>query len=593
MLHGAASGQETGQPPPILYDESVTVTAERTPLNLDESTRSVSIIPQQEILDRVSRTVPEALRYEQGILVQRTNLGAGAPIVRGMVGNQVLTLIDGIRLNNSTFRGGPNQYLNTIDPFFIDQIEVVRGPGSVLYGSDALGGTINIITKRRTDFSDKVDIDGRLMGRATTGEMEQTGHLDVDANATSVFGMALSGNFRKFGDIDPGGREPPEQPYGYESQDFAGNFDFHLGNHVTLEFAAQHVGFDNVPNYDPVNPKNLFETQRRNLYYAKLLAIDLSDYLDHITLFASYHRQEEAREKITATAPDLETRDHDVVRSLGAGLQMETPIDRWVRFVYGTEVYFDDLYSFRERSIISSGQVQEVASQYPDGSTYLSVAGYLETRITPTDWLKLVPGVRYSLFQPDIQMDDPTLGDIRVTDSIDDWTWSFHSLFNVARHHGIILGASRGFRTPSIDDLTKLGSEDGRYDIPNENLEPESMIQYELGYRATHPHAFFSLFGYYSQIEDLIVRTPATYEGQTQIGADRIHQNRNVGEAYIYGVECTGKLVALDGFFSAGGSIAYTFGQNETDDEPMRRIPPLMGSAWSRINFSPKYFELA
>jgi len=281
------------EPPetPVTSEDEVVVTAERTESLMSKTVRSVSIVTGEDIYQRISRTVPEALRYEQGILIQRTNLGGGAPFIRGMVGNQVLYLIDGIRMNNSTYRGGPNQYLNTIDPFFIDRIEVVRGPGSVLYGSDALGGTINIITTRREDFSKPAGFDGRLMGRASSADFEQTSHLDFNVNAQTLFGMAVSGNLRKFGDVTPGSNLPIQTPYDYEEQDFAGNFDFHFCRHVSVELAAHFVNLDDVHNHDPANPVNRFDPQRRMFYYGKLYLKDISPYLYMVTLFSSYQLQ--------------------------------------------------------------------------------------------------------------------------------------------------------------------------------------------------------------------------------------------------------------------------------------------------------------
>jgi outer membrane receptor protein involved in Fe transport len=580
-------------PDPEIKGGEVVVTAERSPEDLSESTRSVSVVTGEEIFERISRTVPEALRYEEGVMVQRTNLGGGAPFIRGFAGNQVLYLIDGIRLNNSTFRGGPNQYLNTIDPFFIQQIEVVRGPGSVLYGTDALGGVINVITKGRDDFSKPWGMDGRLMSRASTGEKEQTAHLDFTSNFGSVLGTAFSGNFRAFGDIDPGSTQPIQSPYGYEEQDFAGNLDVKFGDKVNCRFAAQYVNLDEVPNYDPGNPKNLFEPQRRNLFYTKVSLNDLNPFLDRVEFFGSFQKQTEGRQKIGADDPDVETRDLDIVDTYGAGLQLENPVGNWVRFIYGGEFYYDSIFSDREVRSVSGGTAADASPQLPDDSTFLNAAGYFEARVTPTDWLKLVPGIRYSTFMPDIELDDPELGKVTIDDEITDLTWAFHTLFKVADYHGIAAGVSRGFRAPSVDDLSKLGSEDGRYDVPNPDLESEKMIQYELGYRFNHRRAYVSLFGYYSQIEDLIARRPASYLGESEIGNDAVHRNENVGESYIYGAEFATKLVVLEDFFNMGGTAAYTFGQNETDDEPLRRIPPVFGTAWARMIFGPVWIETA
>ncbi|MCB9476096.1 MAG: TonB-dependent receptor [Deltaproteobacteria bacterium] len=568
------------------------VTAERTPEDKDRAARAVSTVTRDEIFDQMARTVPEALTYEEGVMVQRTNQGGGAPFIRGLVGNQVLYLVDGIRVNNSTFRGGPNQYLNTIDPFFVDRIEVVRGPSSVLYGSDALGGAINVITHRRDNFGDKSQVDGRLMQRFTTGEDEQTSHLDFDGNVKDAAGYAFSGNFRKFGDVDPGRKEPPQSPYDYEEQDFAGNLDFHLTDKVTLQTSVQYVNLDDVPNYDPGNPKNNFEPQRRLMAYGKVLVDDLAPGLDRIEAFGSYQQQTEGREKISAAAPDTETRDLDVVDTLGAGLQLESAIGPWVRFVYGGEYYQDDISSERETEDLPSGDVDKLDdAQFPDGSTFTSVAAYAEARVTPVDWLKLVPGVRYSAFTPDIELDDPATGTVKVDDTIDDVTWSAHVWVQPIAYNALVLGASRGFRVPSVDDLSKLGSEDGRFDVPNVDLDPETLVQYEAGYRLTHPNVNFSFFYYYSMIDDLIARKPATYNGDDTIGGDPVYRNENVGEAYIYGWETSAKLIAIPDVLYAGAAASSTFGQNETDDEPLRRIPPLMGNGYIHIGDNPIWLE--
>jgi outer membrane cobalamin receptor len=90
------------------------------------------------------RTTPEALVGSSGVFVQKTNHGGGSAFIRGLTGNQTLLMLDGVRINNATFRYGPNQYLNNIDLYTIDQIEVSKGTGSVEYGSDAIGGVIHL-----------------------------------------------------------------------------------------------------------------------------------------------------------------------------------------------------------------------------------------------------------------------------------------------------------------------------------------------------------------------------------------------------------------------------------------------------------------
>lgn len=574
--------------------EPVVVTASRSSEDLSKTPRAVSIVSGEQIFERIYRTTPESLRFAEGVMVQRTNLGGGAPAIRGLMGNQVLYLVDGIRVNNSTFRGGPNQYLNTIDPFFIDQIEVVRGPGSVVYGSDALGGTINVITKHREDFRKPFDADARLMGRFSTADAERTAHLSTTMNAGKHVGISAAGNTRAFGDIDPGGEDEPVQgPYGYVQDDAAANFDFIFSPKVEWRFSGQLVNQNMVPNYDPDNPKNIYDPQERRLAYSKLIFSDLSDYLDRVELWGSFQRQTEGRLKISADDPTFETQDLDEVDTLGAGAQLEMPVGEWVRFIFGGEYYADAVRSERELEDLVTGDTTEQEAQFPDDSAYSTTATYLEARFTPLRWMRLVPGVRYTYIQPDITLDDPAVGEITVDDPISDVTWAFHSHWDAGAGHGFVAGVSRGFRAPNLADLAKLGSEDGRYDVPNPELDPETLIQYEAGYRVTRKRTFFSLFGYYSQIDDLITRKPTTYNGDAEINGEEVNQNENVGEAIIYGAEASTKLTVLEDLFSLGGTTTYTFGHNETDDEPLRRIPPWMGTAWIKLGGDPAWFETA
>jgi hemoglobin/transferrin/lactoferrin receptor protein len=157
------------------------VTASRHPQRRIDAPRSVSIITAAELRRRNYRTVPEALNDVAGVLVQETNYGGGSPIIRGLVGNQILLLLDGVRLNNAIYRLGPNQYLNLIDIGQVEQIEVVRGNGSVLYGSDALGGVVNIITKSRNLATSPRGLQFTTDARLSSADRGAAGRLEFSA----------------------------------------------------------------------------------------------------------------------------------------------------------------------------------------------------------------------------------------------------------------------------------------------------------------------------------------------------------------------------------------------------------------------------
>lgn len=148
------------------------ITASRVATFQLNTPEAIEVIKNSTIQRCQLRTGPEALFIMPGIFVQKTNYGGGSPFLRGLTGNQTLLLIDGIRLSNATTRYGPNQYFNTLDIFSLDKIEVLRGSGSVQYGSDAMGGTIQAFSEK-IGFSDKPIWGGSVLSRLATQGMEQ------------------------------------------------------------------------------------------------------------------------------------------------------------------------------------------------------------------------------------------------------------------------------------------------------------------------------------------------------------------------------------------------------------------------------------
>lgn len=185
----SSGGNHMQQTKPLQHDSTgkllgeVVVIAQRKESRLLITPYSVETISKKDIDDYSPRTTPEALTGVNGVFIQKTNHGGGSPFLRGLTGNQTLILIDGIRLNNSTFRYGPNQYLNTIDVFTINKIEVAKGTGSVQYGSDAIGGVMQVFTKDPSLSTGKADWSGRVVSKYMMGKMENT--LRGEANYSS------------------------------------------------------------------------------------------------------------------------------------------------------------------------------------------------------------------------------------------------------------------------------------------------------------------------------------------------------------------------------------------------------------------------
>ena len=149
--------------------------AARTPQTRVDGPYAVGALSSRDLSEALIRTMPESLRDMPGIMVQKTAHGQGSPYIRGFTGYRNLLLIDGIRLNNSVFRDGPNQYWNTVDPYSLDRIEVVKGPSSVLYGAGAIGGTVLAYTLDPYSYRTGTNVNGRRLVRYARAERSVTG----------------------------------------------------------------------------------------------------------------------------------------------------------------------------------------------------------------------------------------------------------------------------------------------------------------------------------------------------------------------------------------------------------------------------------
>lgn len=186
------------EPTRLTLHEEITVTAERDPKTSFESPFAIRILTARKISEQWPRTSPEALPEAAGVWLQKTNHGGGSPFLRGLTGNQVLALVDGIRLNNSTCRYGPNQYINGIDPYSTDRIEILPGAGSTLYGSDAVGGVLNFLTPSPGLAAHGTEISAAGRAKLVSGDMETSGRLDVRLR-TPRLGIAGGSSIKKRG----------------------------------------------------------------------------------------------------------------------------------------------------------------------------------------------------------------------------------------------------------------------------------------------------------------------------------------------------------------------------------------------------------
>lgn len=561
------------EPTRLSLHEEVTVTAERDDRAVFLSPMAVTTVSRQEMLRQWPRSTPEALFGTQGVWLQKTNHGGGSPFLRGLTGNQVLMLIDGIRLNNATFRYGPNQYLNTIDPNMIDRIEVVRGQGATLYGSDALGGVINILTPMPTFSAAGSNIDVSAKTRYVSHGMEKTGRLDFNL-ATPSLGMTGGVSRRVFGDLHAGGSLGTRSPSGYD--EWAGNVKsvIQARENWLVTLAWQYLRQKDVPAFDQVTQRGymtyFFTPQQRQLSYLQTTAFFSNPWNRKIEATLSWHESTEGREKRKSGSSRLQN-ERDRVRTWGVQVQSyAAPTPNW-QMITGGELYRDVVNSRAEESDLSGENLVKKRGLYPDGSRSVNAAMF-NTHSIDFKRARIHAGLRYNMV--DITTQDVIFGDIHISPAA--FAGHVSILYRMTPQQHLVCNVNRGFRAPNINDLSSFGSFDYGIEVPAPNLNPEAGYTWEAGLKSRTERLAAAVFLYQSWLRDLITRVEASYLGSSFFNGERVYQKANRQAAFIRGIEAEAQCL-FGGQWHVGMNLCYAFGQNTTDREPLRRVPPLNG----------------
>jgi hemoglobin/transferrin/lactoferrin receptor protein len=549
----------------------VVVTTQRIPREQALIPYSISVLDKTEMDHFTKRTTPEMLMNTEGVFVQKTNHGGGSPFIRGLTGNQTLLLFDGIRLNNSIYRYGPNQYLNTIDVFTIDRMEVAKGTGSVQYGSDALGGALQIFSIDPQLSSNEQQWHGSLTGKMVTIGMEKTGRGQLEYRSKKIAFLA-GGTSRDFGDLVGGEKTGLQTPSGYTEYAFDGKLLFALKENIQLTVASQFLNQSHVPLYHKVTLENYaineFQPQQRLMNYARLNIHGSKKVFDQVKFIASWQQNTENTTALKNNSI-LMQQDSNRVNTLGFVTDITSKFSKIWSANSGLEYYHDKVSS--SRYVISTdNSVPDVEKRglYPDDSKYGNFSMYSLHHLTLKNWV-FDGGFRFNAFN--IRIDDEVLGEVKITPEA--LVFNVGAMYNLNRANHVYGTISNGFRAPNIDDMGTLGIVDFRYEIPAYDLKPEKSVNFETGYKLSLPKFQANVAAYYMDLNQLITRVKV--EGE-EIDGYQVYKKENVEEAFITGFE-TAMLWKIIPNIDVSGSISYTYGQNITNDEPLRRIPPLNG----------------
>lgn len=547
------------------------VTATRVEREVFNTPQAVTILDDQDVQDANTAATPDLFKYAKGVSMQKTNLGGGSPFMRGLTGKQVLILVDGVRLNNSYYRFGPHQYLNTLDPNAIERIEVVRGPMSVLYGSDALGGTINIITKRRADFAAPVDTDGLLQAYYESASQGGSGRAQIEGNQGNL-GFIGGLTARRYDDLEAGGGVGAQVPSAYDEVDGDLKFNYRFAAGQELIFAQQYTRQNDVPKTSEVTLgdklKFNYEPQLRTLTYLEYRDTR-PGLFDGMRFNISYNRQKEGEEVIRRSTPTTETREITDVKTLGAFTQFSNRLSESHRLTYGLEHYRDTFDTSKLSANLATGIETAQAPGTPDGATYRSTGIYLQDEIRLSARADLIAGLRHSRFQAQ--------GSVVATPlsfDADNTSGSLNALYRLTPTLNLVGGVAQGFRAPNMEDF--FGRVDFISEIPNTNLQPEESLTYEVGLKYYADDSSAELYYYDSDYQGFIDRVSVS---------PGVVQRQNIQDANIHGIE-SGFQHRVNHNWLVGGTAAWTRGEDSNTGQPLRRIPPLTGTLRLRYDVS-------
>lgn len=550
--------------------QDVMVTATRNKQTILLSPYSVSKLSTQDIQQFQPRTSPEALVGTAGVFVQKTNHGGGSPFVRSLTGNQNLLMIDGIRLNNATYRYGPNQYFNTIDLFSVGAIEVARGTGSVQYGSDAMGGVIQVFTKDPL-FSEKPKWSGNIIGRVLSNDAEYSGRAElVYSTAKTALQVGYTG--RKFGDLPGGDTTGIQQPSGYKENALDIKFKWQLNSQWLLTAAHQQLQQNNVPLYHRVFLENFayyqFDPQKRSLSYLRIEGKTQHPLLSKLSFTASSQINKERRNYWRNGNANRFIED-DRVNTVGLTADVFSVINSNWTANSGVEFYADQVTSSTQQIAIANEATVDQRGLYPNNARMQNFSLYSLHHLALGKF-NVEAGVRYNTLQ--IEVDTAIVKPSSLV-------FNAALLYQISKTQSVYASYSTGYRAPNIDDMGTLGLVDFRYEVPAYGLKPEKTFNTELGYKIHTKKAQLSMAFYYMHLTNIINRIQLV--GQ-QVGGYNVYIKENNQESFIRGMEYDVQI-AITKQLLVSTNGAYSFGQNTSRAEPMRRIPPFNGRTFIQL----------
>ena len=599
--------------------EQVVLSVAKFKMNKDEVPQKILGLSLENALFLNPQTSADLLQSSGQVFVQKSQMGGGSPMIRGFSSNRLLITVDGVRMNSAIFRSGNLQNVISLDPLMVANTEVILGPGSVVYGSDAVGGVMNFYTlKPSFAFNGDSKTSANFYSRYATANDEKTVHVDVNIG-TDNWAFLTGVTYSDFGDLRMGTHGPEEylrneyviqqsgtdvviknsepkvqKPTAYNQINLLQKIKFMPNKVWDFNLGLMYSSTSDFPRYDRLYRKKNGELRSAEWYYGPqdwfMGNFNISKkgdgpMYDTAQLTTAYQNFKESRNDRALYEDEL-FRTEEQVDAYSVNLDFEK-VFKESKFYYGAEYVFNKVRSTGEVTDLETNQTSVTASRYPDDSSWQSLAAYLTYQWKIAPELSFQSGLRYNyiLLNADFnnQFYDFPFNEANIETGA--LTGSVGINWKQNDYIGWRLNLSSAFRSPNIDDVGKIfDSEPGAVVVPNPDLKPEYAYNSELGFDwKALDNLQFEFAGFYTYLDNAMVRRDYNLDGATTINfqgeSSQVQAIQNASKAWVYGIEAA-TLLDLSVALRFKTSIAYTRGKEEEDNGRLvnlRHAAPLFG----------------
>jgi len=611
----------------------IVVSATRWRQTSSDVPSTITSITATEVELQNPQTAADLLSISGKVFIQKSQQGGGSPMIRGFATNRLLYSVDGVRMNTAIFRGGNIQNVISLDPYATNNTEVFFGPGSVIYGSDAIGGVMNFqtLTPHFSLADDKPLITGKAEARHSSANKEMTGHFDVNVGWKKWAFVTSISSF-DYDHLRQGSNGPDDylKPYYVQRQDEVDRiitqddtllqvpsaysqknmmqkvrfmpsekWEFQYGFHYSEtssygRYDRHNRTRNDLPRYAEWN----YGPQKWMMNNLSVTHSSVNAVYDQMTVRLAQQSFEESRIDRSLNQTERTNRIEQV-EALSANFDFLKSIGSRNTLYYGAEYVFDDVTSTGIDEDILTGTSIPGPSRYPQ-ATWQSIAAYLNDQYELSDSFLLQAGLRYNQYILDAEFDTAFYPFPFTEAHINNGalTGTIGGIYHPSDSWIISANLSTAFRSPNVDDMGKVfDSEPGAVVVPNPDLEAEYAYNADLHVTKVFGNVTrVDVTGYYTSLQNAMVRRDYTLSGQEYIMYDgvlsRIQAIQNAAVSNVYGIQASIE-VKLPGGFSLSSDLNYQKGEEELDDgsvSPSRHAAPWFGA--SRLVYDYQNLEL-